>query len=46
MNSTEGSLVRVKNYIIILTDYGKSVLLILLGMPVPFDTINQNVLFL
>ena len=42
---TETALVRVKNYIMISTDQGKSVLLVLLDQSAAFDTVDHNVPF-
>ena len=38
-------LVRVKNYIMTLTDQGKPVILVLLDLSTAFDKIDHNVLF-
>ena len=44
-HSTETALVRVKNYIMMSTDRGKPVILVILDLSTAFDTVDHNVLF-
>ena len=45
-HSTETTIVRVKNYIMMLIDQGKLTLLVLQDVPGAFDTVDTNVLII
>ncbi len=44
LHSTESALLRVLNYILLATDSGDSVILILLDLTSPFDTVYHKIL--